>query len=230
MDRVDQRAPQARSGIGQGVDGVHDSGVRGYVEGIEPIAHLVRDVDLPFAVRHSWSVPIAILTPQHVIAGRLRRWRFGWSKVSPYAGSAPVAPSCPITGRPPIWVIVRPTCQARRLCTARCCPDLARRWPWSTRTTGGPIVMPHIRRAAVGRASAPRSSTRCRPTGTDAMAIMPLVVSSSSSWPGSQPSARSKARSWTRPERSTRAVPTRNVASPGEAKLGGCTASARDRR
>lgn len=61
MDRVDQRVPQARSGIGQGVDGVHDSGVRGYVEGIEPIAHLVRDVDLPFAVRHSLSVPIAIL-------------------------------------------------------------------------------------------------------------------------------------------------------------------------
>lgn len=42
-----------------------------------------------------------------MIAGRLRRWRFGWSKVSPYAGSAPVAPSCPITGRPPIWVIVK---------------------------------------------------------------------------------------------------------------------------
>lgn len=61
MDRVDQWAPQARSGFREGVDGLHDSSVSGGVQVVEPVAHLVRDIDLPFAVRHRTSVPIAIL-------------------------------------------------------------------------------------------------------------------------------------------------------------------------
>jgi len=60
VDGVHQGAAQAGSGVGERVDGLHDSGVGGGVEGVQPVAHFVRDVDLPLATRHALSIPIAI--------------------------------------------------------------------------------------------------------------------------------------------------------------------------
>ena len=53
MDGVDQWASQAWPGFGEGVDGVHDAGVGGGVQLVDPVADLVRDVDLPVTVRHT---------------------------------------------------------------------------------------------------------------------------------------------------------------------------------
>jgi hypothetical protein len=49
VDRVDQWATEARPGFGERVDGLHHSGMRGDVEGVKPLADLVREVDLPLA-------------------------------------------------------------------------------------------------------------------------------------------------------------------------------------
>jgi hypothetical protein len=51
VDGVDEWAAEGRSELGEGVDGVDDSGVCYGVEGVEPLADLVRDVDLPLGVR-----------------------------------------------------------------------------------------------------------------------------------------------------------------------------------
>jgi hypothetical protein len=51
---------EAGSGFGEGVDGLHDSGVGGVVEGVDPVADLVHDVDLPVRRGHERSIAIAI--------------------------------------------------------------------------------------------------------------------------------------------------------------------------
>jgi hypothetical protein len=54
--------PRPGADVGEGVDGLHYARVGGVVKGVDPVADLVDDVDLPFARRHPRSVPIAILT------------------------------------------------------------------------------------------------------------------------------------------------------------------------
>ena len=67
MDGVHQGAAEAGPGHGERVDGLHDSGVGGGVEGVEPVAHFVRDVDLSLATCHALSIPIAI--PDRQVGG-----------------------------------------------------------------------------------------------------------------------------------------------------------------
>ena len=52
---------RGRADVGEGVDGLHDAGVGGVVEGVDPVADFVDDVDLPVVGHHALSVPIAIL-------------------------------------------------------------------------------------------------------------------------------------------------------------------------
>jgi hypothetical protein len=59
MDRVDHRSTQAGADFGEGVDGLHDPGVGGGVKGVDPVAYLVHDIDLPFPGHHGVSIPIA---------------------------------------------------------------------------------------------------------------------------------------------------------------------------
>ena len=72
-----RRGPaEAGADVGEGVDGLHHARVGGVVEGVDPVAYLVDDVDLPLARRHSPSVPIAILAR-----------RRPWQDRRPWAGS-----------------------------------------------------------------------------------------------------------------------------------------------
>ena len=49
MDGVYEWSAEAGADVGEGVDGLHDAGVGGVVEGVDPVAYLVDDVDLPLA-------------------------------------------------------------------------------------------------------------------------------------------------------------------------------------
>ena len=71
---VDETSSEAGADVGEGVDGLHDARVGGVVEGVDPVADLVDDVDLPLARPHSPSVPIAILVRRRTWQDR-RPWQ-----------------------------------------------------------------------------------------------------------------------------------------------------------
>ncbi len=60
-DQIRLRGIEARPGLGEHVDGLHHSGVGGLVQGGDPVAYLVDEVDLPLLSIHPSSIADSIL-------------------------------------------------------------------------------------------------------------------------------------------------------------------------
>ena len=79
MNGVDEGSSEPWSSLSEGVDGLHDPGVRGVVKVGDSVAYLVDDVDFPLAAFHGMSIANAIPRLWALWLSGSCRWRRGTS-------------------------------------------------------------------------------------------------------------------------------------------------------